>query len=72
MKHRRSRLRIEIQFSAAPKPSRGFWQALQDVQADRACDIAPAPRRYPLAQGVDVIGVDGIAPWLEGGASAGA
>jgi predicted AAA+ superfamily ATPase len=46
---------IEIKFSAAPKPTRGFWQALQDLGIDRAFVVAPVQRRYPLAQGVEVL-----------------
>ncbi len=49
------KLGVEIKFSAAPKPTKGFWQALQDLQIDRAYVVAPVLRRYPLAQGVDVI-----------------
>ena len=48
---------IEIKFSSAPKPTKGFWQALQDLQIDRAFVIAPVQRRYPLAQGVEVVPV---------------
>jgi predicted AAA+ superfamily ATPase len=48
---------IEIKFSAAPKPAKGFWQAVQDLQIDRAFVVAPVARRYPLAKGVDVVPV---------------
>jgi len=46
---------VEIKFSSAPKPTKGFWQALQDLQIDRAFVVAPVSRRYPLAAGVDVL-----------------
>lgn len=46
---------VEIKFSSAPKPTKGFWQALQDLQIDRAYVIAPVSRRYPLAEGVEVL-----------------
>ena len=46
---------IEIKFSAAPKPSKGFWQSLQDLAINRAFVVAPVLRRYPLAPGVDVV-----------------
>ena len=46
---------VEIKFSSAPKPSKGFWLALQDLQIDRAYVIAPVSRRYPLAEGVEVL-----------------
>ena len=46
---------IEIKFSSAPKPTRGFWQALDDLKIDRAYVVAPVARRYPLADGVEVV-----------------
>jgi uncharacterized protein len=46
---------VEIKFSSAPKPTKGFWLALQDLQIDRAYVVAPVPRRYPLAEGVEVL-----------------
>lgn len=46
---------IEIKFSAAPKPTKGFWQSLQDLAITRAFVIAPVLRSYPLAHGVDVV-----------------
>jgi uncharacterized protein len=58
------KLGVEIKFSSAPKPTKGFWQALQDLQIDRACVIAPVLRRYPLAQGVDVIPLAELATLL--------
>ena len=55
---------VEIKFSSAPKPTKGFWQALHDLQIDRAYVIAPVPRRYPLADRVDVIPVSEVATLL--------
>ena len=46
---------IEIKFSAAPKPTKGFWQSLKDLKISRAFVIAPVMRSYPLAPGVDVV-----------------
>jgi predicted AAA+ superfamily ATPase len=54
------RVGIEIKFSSAPKPTKGFWQALQDLQIDRAYVIAPVLRRYLLAEGVEVIPVGAV------------
>ena len=56
---------VEIKFSSAPKPTKGFWQALQDLQIDRACVIAPVSRRYPLAEGVDVMPLAELATLLD-------
>jgi uncharacterized protein len=56
---------VEIKFSSAPKPTKGFWQALQDLQLDRAFVVAPVMRRYPLAEGVEVIPVGEVKTILE-------
>jgi uncharacterized protein len=46
---------VEIKFSAAPKPTKGFWQALQDLAIQRAFVVAPVARRYPLTRDVTVV-----------------
>jgi len=56
---------VEIKFSSTPKPTQGFWQALQDLQIDRAYVIAPVWRRYPLAERVEVVPVTEVASLLE-------
>ena len=55
IEHRGKKVGIEIKFSVAPKPARGFWQSLKDLQISTAWVIAPVLRSYPLAQGVEVI-----------------
>jgi uncharacterized protein len=56
---------VEIKFSSAPKPTKGFWLALQDLQIDRAYVIAPVSRRYPLARGVEVLPLAEVATLLD-------
>ncbi len=56
---------IEIKFSSTPKPTKGFWQALQDLQIDRAYVVAPVLRRYPLAEGVEVVPLAQVPALLE-------
>jgi predicted AAA+ superfamily ATPase len=51
---------IEIKFSSAPKPARGFWQAMQDIGAERGWIIAPVQNTYPLAENVDVIPLEAL------------
>jgi predicted AAA+ superfamily ATPase len=51
------RVAFEVKFSSAPKPARGFWQALEDLQIDEAYIVAPVARRYPLTEGVQVLPV---------------
>ena len=64
VEHRGRKLGIEIKFSAAPKPLKGFWQALQDLQITQAFVLAPVQRRYPLSAGVDVLPVWDVAGLL--------
>jgi len=55
IEHRSRRIGVEIKFSAAPKPTKGFWEALKDLRLDKAYVIAPVQRRYALADGVEVL-----------------
>lgn len=61
IERRSRRVAVEIKFSSAPKPARGFWQALQDLRIERAFVVAPVPRRYALAEGVEVLPVEDVA-----------
>ena len=61
IEHRSRKVAVEIKFSSAPKPTKGFWQALNDLQIKRAFVIAPVSRRYPLAEGVDVLPLQELA-----------
>lgn len=60
------RIGIEIKFSSAPKVQRGFWQALDDLQIDRAFVVAPVERRYPLTERVDVLPIWALDELLTG------
>ncbi len=60
------RIGIEAKFSSAPKPSRGFWQAIEDLGLDQAYVVAPVAAPYPLAANVDVIPVTHLTPGLLG------
>ena len=60
------KLGVGIKFSSAPKPTKGFWQALRDLQIDRAYVIAPVSRRYPLAEGVEVVPLTEVTALLGG------
>ena len=55
IEHRGKKVGIEIKFIVAPKPARGFWLSLKDVQISTARVIAPALRRCPLVPSVEVI-----------------
>ena len=61
------RIGIEVKFSSAPKPTRGFWQALEDLGVEQAWVVAPVAEPYPLARNVEVIPVTQLTPALLGG-----
>ena len=48
---------IEIKASSAPKLSRGFWHAVDDIKADQKFLIAPVDDSYPFKDGVTVTNV---------------
>ena len=58
------RIGFEIKFSSAPRVTKGFWEAIKDLQLDATFVVAPIARPYPLKNSVEVIGVDGIAAAL--------
>ena len=66
IEHRSRRVGVEIKFSAAPRPTKGFWQAADDLHLDKAFVMAPVARAYALAAGVDVVPVGRAATLLEG------
>lgn len=49
------RIGYEIKFSQSPKPSKGFWNACEDIGVERAYVVAPVTDPYPLAENVQVI-----------------
>lgn len=48
---------IEVKFSSAPKVTRGFWAACEDVGVSRAYVVAPIPESYRIAENVEVVPV---------------
>ena len=52
VQHGQRRVGFEVKFAAAPKVSRGFWQAARDLQLDEACVVAPVAQAYPLQSDV--------------------
>ena len=56
----RKKLGFEIKFSAAPKVTKGFWQACADVRVDQAYIVAPVRERYPFAKQVEVLPVQDL------------
>jgi hypothetical protein len=48
------RIAIECKASAAPEPTQGFWNAMEDIGAKEAWIVAPIEGSYPLKRGVTV------------------
>jgi hypothetical protein len=46
------RFGIEVKYSAAPRPSKGFWHTLDDLAIERAVIVYPGSETYPLEKRV--------------------
>ena len=46
---------FEIKFSSAPKVSKGFWQACEDIGVHKAYVMAPVQEGWAMAKGVQVV-----------------
>jgi len=46
---------VEIKFSSAPTPNRGFWTALGDIGAHKAYVVYPGTDTYPLRENVTAL-----------------
>ena len=55
---------IEIKRSAAPVPTRGFHSAREDLEPDRSFIVHAGEDRYPIAHGVEAIGLRDMAAAL--------
>ena len=55
---------VEIKHSLAPRPTRGFHHALEDVRPEKAFVVYAGAERYPLSREVEVIGVREMAEVL--------
>jgi predicted AAA+ superfamily ATPase len=49
------RIGFEIKLSTAPKVSKGFWNACEDLGVSKAYVVAPVLEPYPLAENVEVV-----------------
>ncbi len=63
----RVRMGFEVKFSSAPKVTKGFWQAREDLQLTHAHIIAPVAEGWPMQDGVSVTGVADIPACLAQG-----
>ena len=53
----RRKLGFEVKFSSAPKVTKGFWQACEDVGLEAAYIVAPVETGWAVQDKVEVIGV---------------
>ncbi len=46
---------VECKAATAPRPTRGFWQAMDDLSLSEAYIIAPIHDSYPIEKGVKIV-----------------
>lgn len=59
------KIAIEIKRSLSPKVERGFYNALEDVQPDKAFIVYPGEEVYPISQAVEVVGLLPLIKYLK-------
>ncbi len=55
---------IEIKRGLSAKPTKGFYNALEDIQPDKSFVVYAGKERYPMSESSDVIGVQEMAHLL--------
>jgi len=58
---------VEIKRSQAARPARGFHSALVDLRPEAAFVVHAGEARYPLADGIEALGIRALAARLRGG-----
>jgi predicted AAA+ superfamily ATPase len=54
------KIAVEIKRSLAPVPSKGFYNAIQDLDISKAYIVYPGHDQYSLTDNVEVISLAGI------------
>ncbi len=57
---------IEIKYSSAPSPSRGFHEGCKDIRATRRLVVYPGNESYTIRNGVEVVTITGLMSELSG------
>ena len=66
IEHKNGRLwAIEIKRGLSAKLGRGFYQACEDIQPERAFAVHAGDDRYPIADGVEAISIRELVKELE-------
>ena len=55
---------IEIKSGLSAKPKKGFYNAVEDIQPDKAFVVHAGDERYPVSEGVEAISVQEMAQML--------
>jgi len=55
---------IEVKYGTGSRPAKGFFIACGDVKPDRRFLVNSGTERYPIGQGVEVIGLPELAAML--------
>ena len=61
-----ARWAVEIERGLAPTLGKGFYRARDDVKPDRAFVVYSGDERYPMAEGIEAVGVAELAALLAG------
>ena len=62
----RGRWAIEVKHGLAPALARGFYHARDDLEVDRSFVVYSGDERYPMAEGIEAIGLRELATLLTG------
>jgi predicted AAA+ superfamily ATPase len=52
---------IEVKRSLSPRPTRGMRSAIEDLEPERGFIVYPGEDRYPVADGIEVVGLPELA-----------
>ena len=61
---RKKRYAIEIKRSSAPTVSRGFWNALEELEIAESIVVYPGTEMYPIGANVWAMGVVDAMMWI--------
>jgi len=62
---RRPLIALEVKYSLAPQPTRGFWTAIADLQPARGFVVYPGREYYPVRQGTFALPIAELKRLLE-------
>ena len=62
---------IDIKSGSAPKPTKGFYNAIENIEPDKSFVVYAGDERYPISEGVDAIGLSELSQMLVKGSKGG-